>query len=215
MVERRASGIPSMAQLERGRRMGSSLTNGFLEYAERLHSSLKAADWSAIERLCLALRSCWRDGRRVFLCGNGGSAANAMHMANDLAYGIGRRIIPGLRAQALPANVTLLTCLANDEGYADIFSRQLAVEGQSGDVLIVFSGSGNSPNILKVLEQASVMRIQSFAILGFSGGKAKSLADLSIHFAVDDMQISEDLQLVVCHMIMQWLCRVGPQEAMG
>jgi D-sedoheptulose 7-phosphate isomerase len=98
-----------------------------------------------------------------------------------------------------------MTCLANDVGYDAIFSEQLAVLGQTGDLIICLSGSGNSPNILKVLEQAKLMGIKSCAILGFSGGKAKALADISIHFPIDDMQIAEDMQLVVGHMLMQYL----------
>ena len=119
----------------------------------------------------------------------------------------------GLRVSALPANSSVLTCLANDEGYESIFSMQLAVLGRRDDVLIALSGSGNSPNIVKALEQAKAMGIRSYAILGYSGGKAKALADVPIHFPVDDMQISEDLQLIVGHMIMQWLYQNPPLRA--
>ena len=140
-----------------------------------------------------------------FLGSNGGSAGNAIHLANDYLYGIAKETGKGLRVQALPANSAVMTCLANDVGYDSIFSEQLAVLGQSGDLIICLSGSGNSPNILKVLDQAKTMGIQTCAILGFSGGKAKALADIPLHFPVDDMQIAEDLQLVVGHMLMQYL----------
>ena len=182
-----------------------SMRASFLSYTDRLDAALKAADWAAVEQLGQALAACWQTGRRVFVCGNGGSTANAIHIANDFIYGIGKRDVTGLRIQALSANVAVLTCLANDEGYDEIFSRQLAVDAQPGDVLIVLSGSGNSPNILRALEQARSMGVRSFAILGYSGGKAKALAEVPIHFAIDDMQISEDLQLIITHMIMQWL----------
>jgi D-sedoheptulose 7-phosphate isomerase len=111
----------------------------------------------------------------------------------------------------LPSNSALVTCLANDVGYERVFAAQLAVHGHESDLLIALSGSGNSPNILYALEQARIMGVRSFAILGYSGGKAKALADVAIHFPVDDMQISEDLQLIVGHMIMQWLRRNPPQ----
>jgi D-sedoheptulose 7-phosphate isomerase len=88
----------------------------------------------------------------------------------------------------------------------------LAVLANRGDVLIALSGSGNSPNILKALEQGRSMGLRTFAILGYSGGKAKSMADVPIHFAVEDMQISEDLQLVVGHMVMQWLYANRPNK---
>lgn len=184
----------------------------FRSYSARLATALEAADWAAVERLALAIRECWRTGRRVYLCGNGGSAANAMHIANDFLYGTAKGGGKGIRVTALPSNVSVLTCLANDEGYADIFSRQLLVDGEAGDILIVLSGSGNSPNILEALKQASAIGIRTFAILGYSGGKAKEMADEPIHFAINDMQISEDAQLVVAHAIMQWLCQNPPES---
>jgi len=177
----------------------------FKDYSIRLNSVLHSFEWEGVEPLAHAVESCWKDGRQVFLCGNGGSAGNAIHLANDYLYGIAKETGKGLKVQALPANSAVMTCLGNDIGYDSIFSEQLAVLGQSGDLIICLSGSGNSPNILKVLDQAKTMGIQTCAILGFSGGKAKALADIPLHFPVDDMQIAEDLQLVVGHMLMQYL----------
>jgi D-sedoheptulose 7-phosphate isomerase len=148
----------------------------------------------------------------VFLCGNGGSAGNAIHLANDFLYGISKTFGAGLRVTALPANSSVLTCLANDLGYDAVFSAQLAVQARRGDVLIVLSGSGNSPNILKALEQAKTMGMKTYAILGYNGGKARAMADVPIHFQVNDMQLSEDLQLVVGHIIMQWLYESRPNQ---
>jgi D-sedoheptulose 7-phosphate isomerase len=177
----------------------------FLSYSARLQAVLSAADWNGVGTLAKELLDCWKGGRQVFLCGNGGSAGNAMHLANDLLYGISREKGHALRVFALPANSSVVTCLANDQGYEDIFSHQLAVLAREGDILIALSGSGNSPNIIKALDQAREIKMKSFAILGFGGGKAKELADIPIHFEVDDMQIAEDMQLVVGHMVMQWL----------
>jgi D-sedoheptulose 7-phosphate isomerase len=186
--------------------------NFFSDYSRRLQSALQSADWSAVERLAKSLRDCWRTGRQVFLCGNGGSAANAIHLANDLLYGVSKTFGSGLRVCALPANPSVLTCLANDAGYEAIFSMQLAVMGSRDDILIALSGSGNSPNIVAALEQAKAMGMKTFAILGYSGGKAKTLAEVPIHFEVHDMQVSEDLQLVVGHMAMQWLYANRPDK---
>jgi D-sedoheptulose 7-phosphate isomerase len=141
----------------------------------------------------------------VFICGNGGSAGNAIHLANDFLYGVAKQTGGGIRVSALSANPAVITCLANDVGYDYIYSEQLAVLAKAGDILIGLSGSGNSPNILFALDQAKKMNVTSCAILGYSGGKAKSIADIPIHFPVDDMQIAEDLQLIVGHMLMQWL----------
>ena len=183
------------------------------DYARRLQDVLSGYDWTPVAALAEDLLRCWKGGHQVFLCGNGGSAGNAVHLANDFLYGISKTAGSGLRVNALPANTAVLTCLANDEGYDSIYSLQLAVQAREGDLLIVLSGSGNSPNILKVLEQAKAMKVRTYAILGYSGGKAKAMADVPIHFAVDDMQIAEDMQLVVGHMIMQWLYQNRPGKA--
>jgi D-sedoheptulose 7-phosphate isomerase len=182
-----------------------------VDYARKLGDVLASSDWSGVGQLGQEMRDCWAAGQQVFFCGNGGSAGNAIHLANDFLYGIAKRTGGGMKVQALSANPAVITCLANDVGYDHIYSEQLAVLGQSGDLLIVLSGSGNSPNILRVLEQAKTMSVKSCAILGYTGGRCKSLADLAIHFPVDDMQVAEDMQLVVGHILMKWLYQNPPQ----
>lgn len=187
----------------------------FSGYARRLQAVLQSSNWDGVVPLAGELRDCWRTGRQVFICGNGGSAGNAIHLANDFVYGISKTLGSGLRVTALPANASVLTCLANDVGYDAIFSYQLAVQACKDDILIVLSGSGNSPNIINALKQAKLMGLKTFAILGFSGGKAKTLTDVPIHFPVEDMQISEDMQLIVGHMVMQWLYANQPSRAVS
>ena len=177
----------------------------FNNYANRLGTVLRDTDWKIIAELTESLLLCWENGQQVFICGNGGSAANAIHLANDFIYGVAKEKGKGLKAIALSANSAVLTCLANDLGYDAVFSEQLAVQGYEGDVLIVLSGSGNSPNVIAAIKQAKVMGVKSFAILGFTGGECKRLVDVPIHFPVEDMQIAEDIQLVVGHMLMQYL----------
>ena len=177
----------------------------FSDYSERLSAALREIDWAPVERLAHDLLDCWQTGRQVFLAGNGGSGGNANHLANDFLYPLSKTAGSGIRVHSLSANPAAITCLANDEGYEQIFSMQLAVMAREGDVLIVLSGSGNSPNILAALEEAKAIGMTSYAMLGFSGGKAKALADIPIHFRVDDMQIAEDAQMIVGHMLLQWL----------
>jgi D-sedoheptulose 7-phosphate isomerase len=177
-----------------------------------LQEVLATNDWSKVSLLASDMLECWREKRQVFLCGNGGSAGNAIHLANDFLYGVAKKTGGGIRVQALSANPAVMTCLGNDVGYEHIFSEQLAVQAQAGDVLIALSGSGNSSNIVRTIEQAKGMGVKSYAVLGFSGGKCKELADVAIHFPVNDMQLSEDLQLVVGHMLMQWLASKYKQD---
>ncbi len=146
-----------------------------------------------------------RTKKQVFLCGNGGSAGNAAHIANDFLYGICKQAGEGLRVEALTANTSVLTCLANDIGYDHIYSYQLQSKAQAGDVLIVLSGSGNSANIIEAVNTGNRIGMITYGLLGYDGGKAKNLVKQCLHFNINDMQISEDLQLIACHMVMQWM----------
>lgn len=175
------------------------------DYTSRLAAALTLPAMAEIQPLGEALREAWTLGHRVYLCGNGGSAANALHIANDLLSAPGMRS-SGLSVEALNANPAVLTSLANDLGYEHVYAEQLQVKARSGDILVVLSGSGNSPNVVRALEAGNARGMKTFAILGFSGGRCKDIAQHAIHFDVDDMQIAEDLQLVVGHMCMQWLC---------
>jgi D-sedoheptulose 7-phosphate isomerase len=183
------------------------LKNHIEQYRLRLTENLVGIGMDQLRHLASALLESWQQGYSIYFCGNGGSAANAIHLANDFIYGAGLRLGKGFKAEALSANSAVITCLANDMGYEEIFAEQIRVKGKKGDVLVILSGSGNSPNILRALETANALGLKTFAILGFDGGKAKKLAQHVLHFPVQDMQIAEDLQLIVGHICMQWLCQ--------
>jgi D-sedoheptulose 7-phosphate isomerase len=135
---------------------------------------------------------------RVYLCGNGGSAANAVHIANDL-------ISCGIKAHAITADVATLTAIANDFGYEHIFSKQIEVFGEPKDLLIVLSGSGNSKNVLNAIETAKRIGMNTWAIVG--GGKAAEIADHCL-MTKSDMQSSEERQIEVGHKLMKTiLCK--------
>lgn len=138
-----------------------------------------------------------RAAKRVYLAGNGGSAANAIHIANDL-------ISCGIKAHALTADVSTLTAIGNDYGFEYIFSRQLFVFGEAGDLLIALSGSGNSKNIINALLQAEQIGMNSWAIVGNSKSEAAKCAK-NVMVTENDIQTSEEAQLVLGHTIMKWL----------
>ena len=150
----------------------------------------------------------WKCKKRLFLCGNGGSAGNAIHIANDFLYGVG--LLNGIifDVEALPANTAVITSLANDTGYKNIFSKQILAKGNKDDLLIVLSGSGNSENIIEVINTAKKKKMHIYGIVGFDGGKVKKiLKENCLHFPIKDMQISEDLQLITLHICMQILSK--------
>ena len=138
-----------------------------------------------------------RKAKRTYLCGNGGSAANAIHIANDL-------VSVGIRAQAL-TDIATLTAIANDYSYGAVFSRQLKVFAEPGDLLIALSGSGNSPNIVEALEAAKEKGMETWAIVGaYQKTRAEGLADNTIKSG-EDMQSAERHQITIGHRLMKWL----------
>ena len=178
------------------------------EYLKNLKNCFSSKNIEKLHFLSEKILEIWEENNCLFICGNGGSSANAEHIANDFHYGIAEisnNKNKGLKVDALTSNSAIVTCLANDIGYENIFSYQLSVKANKKDLLLVLSGSGNSKNIIKALEKANEIGIFSVAVLGFDGGKAKDIATLPIHFPIDDMQISEDIQLVLGHMIMKWI----------
>ena len=183
-----------------------SIESMFWQYVGKLNQAFEGANVASINQLAQSLLNIWQEKRQFMICGNGGSAGNAIHLANDFLYGIGERTaIPGMKVEALPANPAVLTCLANDTDYSKVFAIQLLAKAQKGDMLLVLSGSGNSPNVVQALEEGNRIGMKTFAIVAFSGGACAEIAQRVIHLEVDDMQIAEDLQLIVGHICMQSL----------
>lgn len=168
-------------------------------YLKQLQNQIQCLDLNQVNLLSKILKKKNQKRKNVFICGNGGSAANSDHITNDLMFGFTKKKI-GFSFISLCANSANLTCLANDIGYENIFSNQLKIQGKKNDLLIVLSGSGNSKNIINVLKTAKKLRINTFAVVGYDGGKAKKIANNCVHFKIDDMQIAEDLQLTLFHI---------------
>ncbi len=148
-------------------------------------------------------------GATVFLIGNGGSAATASHMANDLCIGCDDDGQP-FRAVSLTDNVAVMTAISNDFGYEHVFSRQLRSLGRKGDVLVAISASGNSPNLLNALEYARECGIKTVALTAFDGGKMKAVADEGVHVPTDFKEYgpAEDAHMVLDHLVSAYLSRI-------
>jgi D-sedoheptulose 7-phosphate isomerase len=171
-------------------------------YIKSVNSIWDRIDWGRVKTLSQDLSKAWKSGTRVFICGNGGSASNANHLANDFLYGISPVEGKGMKVHSLTANIAVNTCLANDTGYENVFSGQLSALANARDILIAFSGSGNSQNIVEAINMARTLGMKTHAILGFDGGKCKELVDNPIHIPIDNMQIAEDFQMMIGHIIM-------------
>jgi D-sedoheptulose 7-phosphate isomerase len=145
------------------------------EYVARFVALVERADLAAVERVVEQLRIARDDGAMVYLAGNGGSAATATHWTNDLAKATKRSGRAPMRALCLSDNTSWLTALGNDEGYERVFAGQLENFARAGDVLIVLSASGNSPNLMRAVELAKDRGLVTVGLLGFDGGALKDM----------------------------------------
>lgn len=146
-------------------------------YLAELGAALDSIDVPAILRIVERLRVARDAGRTVFIAGNGGSAAIASHWVNDLGKATKRSGRPPIRVMGLTDNVSWITALGNDEGYERVFSGQLENFVEPGDVLAVISSSGNSPNVVRAVEDARAAGAVTVAFVGFDGGKLRNLVD--------------------------------------
>lgn len=179
------------------------------DYLRVLSSVLSRVSDSDVAGFCGELHSAIARGGNVFVAGNGGSAATASHFVNDLVKAI--KIRGGGRTvfAALADNSAVMSAIANDEGYEQVFASQLAACSKKEDVLVVLSASGNSPNILAALLESKRLGMRSAAMLGMGGGKAQAIADISLVVASDDYGIIEDAHLAVCHAASAYLRTTG------
>jgi len=161
-------------------------------------ADLAGVDFRQVEAILLHARE---EGRNVFIIGNGGSAATASHMANDLNKGAAVAGQRRFRALALTDNVPLITAWANDTRYEQIFVEQMANFIRPGDVLIAISGSGNSPNIIAALEWARGEGAVTIGLTGGSGGRLLGLVDCCLLVPSNRMEQIEDMHLVLAHAI--------------
>ena len=143
----------------------------------------------------------------LFWCGNGGSAADSQHLAAELV-GRFKKDRKALRSIALTTDTSVLTCVANDYSYEDIFSRQLEALAREGDVLMAISTSGNSENVLRALRVAEELGVKTIALLGKDGGQAKAIADLAIVIPSDSTARIQEAHILIGHI----LCDLIEQE---
>ncbi|MDO8489309.1 MAG: SIS domain-containing protein [Candidatus Omnitrophota bacterium] len=179
--------------------------HGYLDYLVLILKSLDEAD---IERFTEVLNLARLKGKTIFLAGNGGSAATATHMANDLGtdtlkYSKGKS---AFRAQALTGNVSVMSAVANDEGYENIFVNQLRVHYRKGDLFIGISASGNSPNVVKAARWVKGKGGKVLAMVGFDGGQLKRVADEVIHVRSNKSEygVVEDVHMIMDHLMASW-----------
>lgn len=179
------------------------------DYLAGLKTVLDKVDAAAVDAVVRAIQDVHTNDKVIYVCGNGGSAATASHMVNDLvkapADASGCRPI---RAVGLSDCIPLMTALANDIEYNQMFSKQLEALGREGDLLIGISGSGNSGNVLEAAKVARAKGMKVIGMTGYSGGKLKDLSDIHVNVPCNCMAQVEDVHLVIEHAFVEMLKEV-------
>lgn len=187
------------------------LAAGYLRAFEEL---LHRVDLDAVERIARELDAARDRGATIYIAGNGGSAATASHWVNDLGKATKAHGRSPMRVMSLSDNVSWLTALANDEGYERVFSGQLENFAKEGDVLIVISASGNSPNLLRAVDTARERKLLTIGFLGFDGGALKNMVNecLWIATAKGAYGLVESSHSLFCHLLTDCLVRAKDDE---
>jgi len=176
----------------------------FLKYTNHLTNALKAVDQNLINNLKQEIINKFNEGGEIFIIGNGGSAANAHHIAGDYLKTFA---LLGIKAKisCLSDNSCFLTAASNDLDYSESYEILVNTRIEKKDFLIFLSGSGNSINLIKTATAAKRAGIKTAALIGYSGGGLKKIVDIPLHIEINDMEISEDIQIIIFHYLKQQL----------
>jgi D-sedoheptulose 7-phosphate isomerase len=183
-----------------------STAGAFLaDYASAMAKALNSVRPGEIDRAVTALKRAIQADRLIFTCGNGGSAAIANHLTCDCSKGIASNTTMRPRVVSLSATVELITAIANDMAYSEVFAYQLKNAARPGDVLITISSSGDSENIIRALDWAGENGMTTIALSGFAGGRSAQMTDISLHVAAENYGVVEDVHQSLMHILAQYV----------
>ncbi len=183
----------------------SGIDEFFRDYMDGYRRASASLDVAALSRAAVLLGRAYEGGHWVFTCGNGGSASIANHLVCDHVKGTATDTTLKPRVVSLSSNVELMTALANDIDYDEVFVRQLSALASPGDVLVTISSSGDSENVVRAAGWANDHGLVTIALSGFSGGRTSALADVALHCESDNYGITEDVHQSIMHALAQYL----------
>lgn len=191
------------------------------DYFSGLKAVVDRVDIAQVAAFVGELERAYQEDRQIFIIGNGGSAGTASHMACDLAKTVlGKkpdRKKRRFRVMSMTDNVPMITALGNDFGYEHVFTEQLILFARKGDLLVVITGSGNSPNIVNAVRMARDMGVRTAGMLGFDGGEVLPLLDTPVLIPDFSYGFVEDLHMVLDHLVTAYFCRQfqAPERVTG
>ena len=180
-------------------------------FFDEIKKCIEEIDINKVQEIADVLYTAWKNDRQVFILGNGGSASQASHMAADISKNSFSRVydpkIKRFRIMALTDNISMLTAYANDIGYEEVFSQQLRNLIKEHDVLIVITGSGNSPNVIRAVEYAKEQNAITIGLLGFDGGRVKNMLDYELTVQSKNYGIVESVHPAIHHLIVNYFSK--------
>ena len=177
----------------------------YTDYINEKNDLLKNVNFNELDKILNILKKCIKSKNIIYSCGNGGSASLADHLTCDFIKQANNKTNLGIKSISLASNFSLISAISNDISYDKIYSFQIEKLCKKDDVLILFSVSGNSKNLIYAVKEAKIKKVKTISFTGFDGGKLKKITDCNINFPMANYGIVEDCQVTLMHYMSQFL----------
>ena len=177
----------------------------YLQYINEEENLLKKINFKELDKIIKTIKKCLKNNNIIYTCGNGGSSSLADHFTCDFIKQTNNKTNLKVKSISLASNFSLISAIANDINYDQIFSFQIEKLGKKNDILFLFSVSGNSKNLLNAVKKAKEMRIKTISFTGFNGGKLSKMSDLNLNFPIANYGIVENCHISIMHYLSQYL----------
>ena len=181
----------------------------YLKYINQKNVLLQNIDFKELNKIIDLLKKCFKNKNTVYTCGNGGSSSLADHFTCDFIKQSNNKTNLQVKSISLTSNFSLISAIANDINYDQIFSFQIEKLCKKNDVLFLFSVSGNSPNLVEAIKKAKKIGVKTISFTGFDGGKLAKLSDLNLNFPIANFGIVEDCHVSLMHYLSQYLRNIS------
>ena len=181
----------------------------YFEYINQKNNLLHKIDFNELDKIINLLKKCFRNNKILYTCGNGGSSSLADHFTCDFIKQTNNQTDLKIKSISLTSNFSLISAIANDISYDKIFSFQIEKLCKKGDVLFLFSVSGNSPNLIEAIKAAKKIGLKTVSFTGFNGGKLSKISSYNINFPIANFGIAEDCHISIMHYLSQYLRNIN------
>ena len=184
----------------------------YLKYISEKNNLLENINFNELDKIINLLKKCFKNNNIVYTCGNGGSSSLADHFTCDFIKQSNNKTNLNVKSISLASNFSLISAIANDISYDQIFSFQIKKLCKKNDILFLFSVSGNSKNLVEAIKIAKIIAVKTISFTGFDGGKLAKMSDLNLNFPIANFGIAEDCHISLMHYLSQFLRNINLKE---